>query len=104
MSNDSVGLINSILYNDSFAFCLLVFAFCLLVFVFWFSPFNLTAMGLGGEGSFRDVPYGHYNVLLFPFGVLRHTPYAIRHTPYAIRHTPYGIRNTFYLRSGRNND
>ena len=49
MGSDSVSLPNSILYNDPFAFWLLVFAFWLLVFAFWFLTWQLWGEGVRGH-------------------------------------------------------
>ena len=55
MSNDSVGLLNSILYNEYFAFCLLTFAFCPLhkPFAFYFMLWGMPPLVLGGLGAYR---------------------------------------------------
>ena len=53
ITNDFFDLLNTILYNEYFAFCLLPFGFCLLFY----------AMGLGGEGRILGV------VFSLPFSV-----------------------------------
>ena len=58
MSNDFFDLLNTILYNEYFAFCLLSFGFRLLFY----------AMGLGGEGRILGV------VFSLPFSVFWAVP------------------------------